>query len=168
VMAGDAQMDPEVLPALLDPVAGDLADFCKGNRFKDPASVRAIPRSRVFGNAVLSFLTRLISGYGHISDAQNGYTVLNNRVLETLDWTRMYQGYGQPNDLLVRLSLYHFRVAEVSHKAIYGCGEASKIKIGRVILPISWLLLRLAFLKMKGSIVGGISAVFPAKNASQL
>ena len=154
VMAGDAQMNPEDLTAILDPVAEGRADYCKGNRFTEPSSRRRIPRARLLGNEVLSFLTRLISGYWHISDTQNGYTAMNARVLQALDWSRMYKGYGQPNDLLVRLSLHRFRVAEVPHKAVYGGGEQSKMKIPRVIFPISLLLLKLAFLKIRTRVCG--------------
>lgn len=144
VMAGDGQMDPKDLSAILDPVAEGKADYSKGNRFIIPSSKSKIPRLRLLGNETLSFFTRLISGYSHISDTQNGYTAMNRRVLQTLDWTKMRKQYGQPNDLLVKLSFYSFRVADVPHHAVYGVGEKSKMNIFKVIFPITGLLLKLA------------------------
>jgi len=148
VMAGDGQMDPEELFLILDPVVLGEADFCKGNRFINPASRARIPKLRLAGNLCLSFLTRHISGYRHINDTQNGYTAANRNVLETLDWDRLYKKYGQPNDLLVKLSLRGFRIAEIPNTAIYHASDQSKMNIARVFLPISWLILRLALQKM--------------------
>ena len=147
VMAGDGQMNPEVLPSIIDPVAEDKTDYAKGNRFTTPKSRRRIPKIRLWGNLFLSFCTRIISGYSAISDSQNGYTAMNLRVLQTLDWTKMRKQYGQPNDVLVKLSLHSFRVTDVPHEAVYGVGEKSKMNILKVIFPIAALLLKLAYEK---------------------
>src|SRR6185503_11258716 len=77
VMAGDAQMDPEDLPRLLLPVVRDLADYTKGNRLFTGEAWRIIPRHRYLGNAVLSLLTKIASGYWHVADSQSGYTVIH-------------------------------------------------------------------------------------------
>lgn len=147
VMAGDGQMDPADLPAILDPVAEGKADYSKGNRFATASSRAKIPQLRLWGNRVLTFFTRKISGYSHISDAQNGYTVMNSRVLQTLDWSQMHKKYGQPNDVLVKLSFHSFRVADVPHEAVYRIGEKSKMNLLKVIFPLTKLLIKLALQK---------------------
>ena len=142
VMAGDAQMDPEDLPALLDPVVVDGVNYSKGNRLIWRGSFKMIPAKRFFGNSVLSFLTKIASGYWHISDSQTGYTVADRNVLHTVDWDRMYKRYGQPNDLLITLNIHDFRVRDVPIRPVYGVGERSGIKARRVIFTISHVLLK--------------------------
>lgn len=143
VMAGDAQMDPDDLPALLDPVINDEVDFAKGNRLITGEAFKKIPKVRYFGNSILSFLTKIASGYWHIADSQSGYTAINKKALHMLNWDSMYKRYGQPNDLLVRLNIYNFRVRDVEVKPVYNVGEKSGIRIWKVIFTISWLLFKL-------------------------
>ncbi|MBM3711819.1 MAG: glycosyltransferase family 2 protein [Actinobacteria bacterium] len=143
VMAGDAQMDPHDLPALLDPVVNNEVDFSKGNRLITGEAFKIIPKIRYFGNSVLSFLTKIASGYWHIADSQSGYTAINKKALHMLHWDSMYKRYGQPNDLLVRLNIYNFRVMDVAVKPVYNVGEKSGINIFKVLFTISWLLLKL-------------------------
>jgi glycosyltransferase involved in cell wall biosynthesis len=143
VMAGDAQMDPDDLPALLDPVVNDEVDFSKGNRLITGEAFKKIPKIRYFGNSILSFLTKIASGYWHIADSQSGYTAINKKALQMLNWDSMYKRYGQPNDLLVRLNIYNFRVRDVEVKPVYNVGEKSGIRIWKVIFTISWLLFKL-------------------------
>jgi glycosyltransferase involved in cell wall biosynthesis len=149
VMAGDGQMDPADLPVLLDPVVEDKVDCSKGNRLFTGEAYKKIPKIRYFGNAFLSFLTKVASGYWHVADSQSGYFVINKKVLHTIDWDRMYKRYGQPNDLLVRLNVYSFRITDVPTRPVYNIGEKSGIKIGRVIFTISWLLIRMFLWRMK-------------------
>lgn len=148
VMAGDAQMDPADLPALLDPVVEGRADYAKGNRLFTGDAWHVIPRVRYLGNSMLSLLTKIASGYWQVADSQCGYTALGRRALETVDWSRTYRRFGQPNDLLVRLNLYNFRVVDVPVKPIYGIGEKSGIKPLRMIPRFALLLLRLFFYRM--------------------
>lgn len=148
VMAGDAQMDPEDLPSLLDPVAEDRADFAKGNRLFTGAAWQIIPRDRYLGNAALSLLTKIASGYWHVADSQCGYTAINAKALRTIDWDRMYKRYGQPNDLLVRLNIYSFRVTDVPVRPVYGIGEISLVKPIRMIPRLAWLIWRLFLTRM--------------------
>ena len=133
VMAGDAQMDPGDLPALLDPVVQDEADYAKGNRLVSGEAWRTIPRVRYLGNAMLSFLTKIASGYWHVADSQSGYAVASLKVLKTLDLDGIYARYGMPNDMLVKLNIYDFRVCDVETRPIYGIGEKSGIKPIRMI-----------------------------------
>ena len=148
VMAGDAQMDPSDLPDLLDPVVNGEADYTKGNRLFSGEAWKKIPKSRYMGNAALSLLTKIASGYWHIADSQTGYTVANLKVLETINLDEIYKRYGMPNDLLVKLNIFNFRVRDVDIKPVYGIGEKSGIKPLLVIPRFSWLLFRLFIYRM--------------------
>jgi glycosyltransferase involved in cell wall biosynthesis len=149
VMAGDAQMDPEDLSKLLDPVVDGEVDYSKGNRLFTGRAWRVIPKTRYLGNAILSFLTKIASGYWHVADSQSGYGAVNLEVLKTIDLDSVYKRYGMPNDFLVRLNVYHFRVRDVPVNPIYGIGERSGIKISRVIFTLSLLLLKLFLWRLK-------------------
>ena len=107
-----------------------------------------IPRVRYLGNAMLSLLTKIASGYWHIADSQSGYTAISLRALESINWDLMYKRYGQPNDLLVRLNIADMRVADVPIRPVYGIGEKSGIRPLRMIPKLSWLLLRLFWFRM--------------------
>ena len=148
-MDGDGQMDPSELKLLLDPVVSGETDYAKGNRLFTGEAFEMIPKSRYFGNAILTLLTKIASGYWHVADSQSGYTAMNKNILKTLDWRFMYTRYGQPNHLLILLNLYNFRVRDVPVKPIYGIGEKSGIKVKKVIFTISWLLFKNFLWRMK-------------------
>jgi glycosyltransferase involved in cell wall biosynthesis len=148
VMAGDGQMDPEDLPGLLDPIVKGEVDYTKGNRLFTGEAWNKIPKSRYMGNAALSLLTKIASGYWHVADSQTGYTVANNKVLNTIDLDGIYKKYGMPNDILVKLNIYNFKVRDVEVKPVYGIGEKSGIKPLLVIPKFSWLLSKLFFHRM--------------------
>jgi glycosyltransferase involved in cell wall biosynthesis len=149
VMAGDAQMDPEDLPRLLTPLARGQADYTKGNRLFTGQAWKIIPRHRYLGNAVLSLLTKIASGYWHVADSQSGYTAITTEALRVLQLERLYPRYGFPNHLLVELNNYDFRVRDVPIRPVYGVGETSGIRLHRVIPTLSWLLLKCYFWRMK-------------------
>jgi glycosyltransferase involved in cell wall biosynthesis len=149
VMAGDAQMDPKDLPKLLDPVVEGEVDYSKGNRLFTGKAWRVIPKTRYLGNGILSFLTKIASGYWHVADSQSGYGAVSLEVLKTIDLDRVYKRYGIPNDFLVRLNVYHFRVRDVPVDPIYGIGERSGIRIYKVVFTLSFLLLRLFLWRLK-------------------
>jgi len=149
VMAGDAQMDPKDLTAILDPVANGKVDYSKGNRLSSGKAYKEIPKIRYYGNAILSLLTKIASGYWHIADSQNGYTAINKKSLKLINWDKMYKRFGQPNDLLVRLNINNLQVQDVHINPVYNIGEKSEIKIHRVIFTISWLLLKRFFWRIK-------------------
>jgi len=149
VMAGDAQMDPDDLPAILDPVADGEVDYSKGNRLFTGEAYKKIPKVRYFGNSVLSLFTKIASGYWHVADSQTGYTAISLKALKTIDWQKMYKRYGQPNDLLVKLNIYDFKVRDVPVEPVYDVGEKSGINIGKVIFTIPKLLVKLFFHRMK-------------------
>ncbi len=149
VMAGDAQMDPKDLPRLLDPVAGGEIHYAKGNRLFTGKAWRVIPKTRYLGNAMLSFLTKIASGYWHVADSQSGYGAVTLEVLKTLDLDSIYKRYGMPNDFLAKLNVYQFRVRDVPINPIYGIGERSGIKIYKVVFTLSFLLLQLFLWRIK-------------------
>jgi glycosyltransferase involved in cell wall biosynthesis len=148
VMAGDAQMDPAELPVIVGPVARGECDYTKGNRLFSGEAWDMIPRVRYLGNAMLSLLTKIASGYWHVADSQSGYTAIGLKALETIDWDKMYKRYGQPNDLLVRLNIHDFRVQDVPIRPIYGIGEKSGIRPLRMIPRLALLLHRLFWYRM--------------------
>ena len=148
-MDGDGQMDPSELKLLLDPVVSGETDYAKGNRLFTGEAFEMIPKSRYFGNAILTLLTKIASGYWHVADSQSGYTAMNKNILKTLDWRFMYTRYGQPNHLLIMLNVYNFRVRDVPVKPIYGIGEKSGIKIKKVMFTLSWLLFKNFLWRMK-------------------
>src|ERR1043165_9739132 len=142
VMAGDGQMDPADLPALLAPIADGDADYVKGNRFKHPEIWSAMPKTRIVGNVLLSAATRLTSGYSHVFDSQCGYTAIHRRALSAIDLDVLWTRYGYPNDLLSRLYVAGVRVVDVPVRPIYGEQWRSGINIGTALHPLPWVLLR--------------------------
>ena len=142
VMAGDGQMDPADLPALLDPLAAGVADYAKGNRFLHPDIWRVMPRTRLLGNIALSLATRWTSGYRQLFDSQCGYTAIRCEILERLDLDRVFPRYGYPNDLLARLHTVGARVCDVAVRPIYGSAWKSGIRPSTVVYPVSFVLLR--------------------------
>jgi glycosyltransferase involved in cell wall biosynthesis len=149
VMAGDGQMDPRDFAPVVDPVVRGEADYAKGNRLVTHGAFKKMPTSRFLGNAMLSLLTKAASGYWHVADSQSGYTALGRTALHTVDWDIMYKRYGQPNDLLVRLNVYNFRVRDIPMPPVYGRGEVSKMKKRKVVFTLSWLLTKLFFWRLK-------------------
>ncbi len=149
VMAGDNQMDPDELETLALPVVRDEVDYAKANRLFTGKAWQLIPHNRYLGNAVLSLLTKIASGYWHVADSQAGYTVVSLRMLQLLDLDRIYTSYGFPNDMLVHLNVWNARVRDVESRPIYGVGERSGIRIRRVVPRISWLLWKGFFWRMR-------------------
>jgi glycosyltransferase involved in cell wall biosynthesis len=142
VMAADNQMDPVELPDLAGPVARGDVEYAKANRLVSGEAWKVIPRTRYLGNAVLSLLTKIASGYWHVADSQAGYTAISRDALRRLDLDRVYQGYGFPNDMLVHLNVQNARVRDVPSRPIYDVGERSGIQLRRVVPRISWLLFK--------------------------
>jgi len=142
VMAGDGQMDPNDLATIIEPVTSGRADYSKGNRLFTGEAWRKTPHVRYLGNAFLSMLTKIASGYWHIADSQSGYTAISRTALLSLDLDRVYPSYGYPNDLLIRLNVDNYPVADVAVHPRYGIGERSSMNIVKVIPTVSLLLLR--------------------------
>src|ERR671933_68464 len=149
VMAADNQMDPADLEPMALAVARDHVDYAKANRLFTGQAWELIPRYRYLGNAMLSLLTKIASGYWHVADSQSGYTALALRTLELLDLDRVYRRYGFPNDMLVHLNVVDARVRDFPSRPIYGVGERSGIRLRKVVPRISWLLMKGFFWRMK-------------------
>lgn len=150
VMAGDNQMSAEHLPELLEPIIKGKADYAKGNRLSRFAHRSGMSNWRLFGNWVLTMLTKIASGYCRIGDSQNGYSAITQEALKRIDLDNVYCRYGYRNDLLVKLNVTGCKVADVSIPSHYG-NEKSKIRYGVYIPKVSMLLLTdfLWRLKMK-------------------
>lgn len=140
VMDGDGQMDPDQLDRLLDPLVDGRADYAKGTRLSRRAHWRGMSAWRLFGNALLTLLTTVASGYWGLRDSQNGYTAITADTLEDLDLDGLYPGYGFLNDVLVELNLRDARVIDVPMPAVYGL-ERSGIRYSTFIPSLSRLLL---------------------------
>jgi glycosyltransferase involved in cell wall biosynthesis len=142
VMAADNQMDPSELRGLVEPVAQGEVEYAKANRLVSGEAWNVIPRTRYLGNAVLSLLTKIASGYWHVADSQAGYTALSLTALRRLELGELYPRYGFPNDMLVHLNVQNARVRDVPSRPIYDVGERSGIRLRSVVPRISWLLLK--------------------------
>jgi glycosyltransferase involved in cell wall biosynthesis len=149
VMAGDNQMDPADLETLVVPVVRGEVDYAKANRLFTGQAWDLIPRTRYLGNAVLSLLTKIASGYWHVADSQTGYTAISLEYLRLLDLDRIYKGYGMPNDMLVHLNIWNARVRDFPSRPIYNVGERSGIRLRKVVPRISWLLMKGFFFRMR-------------------
>ncbi len=149
VMAGDAQMDPDDLPAVITPVVRGECDYVKGNRLFTGEAWETIPRYRYLGNATLSLLTKIASGYWHVADSQTGYTAISRAAIELMPLDKLYSRYGYPNHILVMLNVYNQRVRDVPVRPVYNIGEKSGIKLRKVVPRLSWLLVKNFLWRMK-------------------
>jgi glycosyltransferase involved in cell wall biosynthesis len=146
VMAGDNQMHPDDLAALIDPIIEQGYDYVKGNRLLH-GDVHRMPRHRWFGNAILTILTKFATGYYSVMDPQCGYTAIRNSALATIPIEEMTRGYGYNADILCMLNIHRFGVADVQVRPVYG-REKSKIKLWQYIPRTSLILLRLFFRRL--------------------
>lgn len=137
VMAGDAQMDPARLPDLLDPIAEDGCEFTKANRFFDFGSYEGMPKARIAGNILVSFLAKMATGYWHLFDPLNGYTATRSTALQRLPLDDIAQDYSFEVDYLVRLNILSVRARDLPVPAVYG-EEVSRIKLPRASVGLVW------------------------------
>jgi glycosyltransferase involved in cell wall biosynthesis len=144
VMAGDGQMDPAVLSIIINPVVDGQADYVKGNRLSNSDHRKEMPVFRIFGNFILTNLTRIASGYWNVSDPQNGYTAISTETLKKLDTSKIELGFAFENDMLVKLNVIGARVIDVKHPAVYR-GQQSKIRYFGFIFRTSWILFKDCF-----------------------
>jgi glycosyltransferase involved in cell wall biosynthesis len=131
---GDGQMPPSLLPAMVAPIVSGEADYVKGNRFFSIEDVRTMPWVRIIGNAGLSFLTKLSTGYWSLFDPTNGYTAIHAAVLARLPLDRIAERYFFESDMLFRLNVLRAHVVDVPMAAVYR-DEKSNMRIARVVLP---------------------------------
>lgn len=131
-MDGDGQMDARLIPDFVAPIIAGEADYTKGNRFFDLEEIRAMPKVRLFGNAVLSFMTKLSSGYWNLFDPTNGYTAIHREVVKHLPMGKISKRFFFETDILFRLNTLRAVVVDVPMDAKYG-DEVSNLKIGKII-----------------------------------
>ena len=129
---GDGQMDPALLPRFVAPLLAGDADYAKGNRFFSVSEVRRMPAIRLFGNACLSFMTKLSSGYWSIFDPTNGYTAIHRRALELIDHRTLSRRYFFETDMLIRLGEARAVVVDIPMRPVYE-DEVSGLRIGKVL-----------------------------------
>src|SRR4051812_27246115 len=132
----DGQMDPALLPRIVHPIRERLADYTKGNRFFNIEDVRSMPALRLLGNAALSFLTKLSSGYWTIFDPTNGYTAIHRSALELLPLEKIDNRFFFESDMLFRLYIAGAVVVDVPMRAVYG-EEQSQLKVRKVVLSFA-------------------------------
>jgi dolichol-phosphate mannosyltransferase len=131
---GDGQMDPRWIKRLIRPIADGRADYVKGNRFFNVEGLRTMPRARLLGNAVLSFFSKISSGYWVIFDPTNGYTAVSASTLALLPLHKVSRRYFFESDMLFQLGLVRAVVVDVPMDAVYS-DEKSGLVISRVIFP---------------------------------
>jgi len=122
-MDGDGQMDPAELKSICQPVVSEEVDCVKGNRLIHGSAPMIMPKTRYIGNSILSILTKIASGYGHISDTQCGYRALSLATLCSIKLHDIYKSYGMPNDILIKLNIAFCTLKEVKIKPVYNIGE---------------------------------------------
>jgi len=130
---GDGQMDPNNIPSLIQPILDNRADYTKGNRFNDFEALKSMPKIRLFGNSILSFITKAASGYWNIMDPTNGYCAISQHSLSKLNLDKIDNRYFFETDMLINLSLINMVVEDVPLSAIYG-DETSNMNIKKILL----------------------------------
>ena len=128
---GDGQMEPSLIPDLIAPIVAGEADYAKGNRFFNPEDVRGMPKGRLVGNAVLSFMTKLSSGYWDLFDPMNGFTAIHRDVARHLPLDKISKGFYFETEMLIRLNTLRAVVVDVPMSAKYG-DERSNLRAHRI------------------------------------
>ncbi|WP_210558239.1 MULTISPECIES: glycosyltransferase family 2 protein [unclassified Pseudomonas] len=129
---GDDQMEPHLIPNFTAPILAGEADYTKGNRFFDLEEIRAMPKMRLFGNSVLSFMTKVSSGYWDLFDPTNGFTAIHSDVAKHLPFKKISRRYFFETDILFRLNTLRAVVMDIPMDAKYG-DEVSNLKISQVV-----------------------------------
>jgi hypothetical protein len=138
---GDGQMDPSYIDKLIQPLLNDEADYCKGNRFMNSSVLKVMPKIRLFGNSILSFLIKITSGYWNIMDPTNGYTAIRRPVLEKMELDKISKRYFFESDMLVHLNIVNAVVKDINIPPKYG-DEKSSLSVGKVITQFPFKLIK--------------------------
>ena len=133
----DGQMNPNLIPQLIEPLVSRSADFTKGTRFDSPEDLEGMPVIRLVGNSILSLINKFSSGYWTVNDPTNGFIGFTKYFYESLSWGKINDGYFFESDLLFRSRLIGARVSQMRMKSVYS-GERSGLKPLRVALPFAW------------------------------
>jgi dolichol-phosphate mannosyltransferase len=130
---GDGQMDPKLIKTFINPILTSNADYVKGNRFFDLEHIKSMPKSRIFGNLVLSFFSKFSTGYWRIFDPNNGFTAISASTLQKLNLEKIDNRYFFESDILFRLNLARAVVVDVPMMAQYG-SEVSNLRIKKALV----------------------------------
>lgn len=146
-MDGDNQMDPHYLKELVTPIIKGTCEYVKGNRFLHSRELAAMPKIRLIGNFVLTFLTKLVSGYWNVFDPQNGYIALKADVVQQLDLSKISRRYFFENDMLIHMNILGVRVRELAMPARYA-EERSSMRIGTIMVTFPFYLTKRYWYRM--------------------
>jgi dolichol-phosphate mannosyltransferase len=137
---GDGQMDPSLILDLILPIIMGEADYTKGNRFFSPEFLNQMPRVRLFGNGILSFVNKIVSGYWNIMDPTNGFTAIHSYALRSLPLKKIDNRYFFESDMLFRLNTIRAKVEDIPMPSVYE-GEKSSLSIFKTIIQFPFLYL---------------------------
>ena len=135
---GDGQMDPGLIPTLIEPLLNAQADFTKGNRFHQPEYWRSMPKARLLGNSGLSFISKLSSGYWSLMDPTNGFFAIHETVAREISWEKLSPRYFFESDLLYHLSLSRAVIKSIPMPCHYG-DEKSNLSLWKALLEFPFL-----------------------------
>ena len=144
---GDGQMDPALINRFVMPIQSGDADYTKGNRFYDLDTIQAMPKVRLIGNALLSFINKVSTGYWDVFDPTNGYTAIHASVARRLTLQKISKRYFFESDMLFRLSLLRAVVRDVPMDASYG-NEISNLSVRKVAPEFLWKHVRNFFKRL--------------------
>jgi len=151
VVGADFQMDLAEAKNFLDPIIDGKADYTKGNRFLYSKNIKKdMPKVRFIGNSMLSFITKLASGYWKIFDSNDGYTAIKKEVIDSIDWSNATKRYGYNGDWMALFNIKNVRIMDIPRRPIYLKGERqSQIKIFKYIMKVAPKLLYRFFWRLK-------------------
>jgi glycosyltransferase involved in cell wall biosynthesis len=152
---GDGQMDPLQIARLMEPILQGGAEYTKGNRFSDREIWRTMPPVRLMGNIALTYISRISSGYMHISDPNNGFTAINSEACRNLQMSKISNSYFFESDMIFNLGLQNARIVDVPLKARY-LGEESSLSISKSLVEFSFKHTRNLIARILLSILGKI------------
>lgn len=130
----DGQMDAHQIPTLIEPILEGRSDYCKGSRFENPRHLKNMPWIRIAGNAGLSLMSKISSGYWSVNDPTNGFTAISSKALSEIEIDLLDDGFFFESDMLFRLRLQRARVHDVPMASKYG-DETSHLRPLRQVVP---------------------------------
>lgn len=133
----DGQMNPDLIPRLIQPLVSGVADLTKGTRFDSPEDLEGMPIARLIGNSILSLINKFSSGYWTVNDPTNGFIAFTSNFYRSLNWVKISNGYFFESDLLFRSRLIGARISQMRMRSVYA-GEKSGLRPSRVVLPFAW------------------------------
>jgi glycosyltransferase involved in cell wall biosynthesis len=138
---GDGQMDPSLIPSFIHPIIFGLADYTKGNRFFNIDDILGMPKKRIFGNTILSFITKISSGYWNLFDPTNGYTAIHSNIARNLPFDKISNRYFFESDMLFRLNILRAVVMDIPMRSKYD-NEISSLRISKILFEFIYKHIR--------------------------